>query len=179
MSTNLLRPSGEALLTLAAMSTNTEPGDGLTPGSLTAGGVTMPRKRWKRAVSMLTAACLLLLPLHEAMAHGGGTDRYGCHRDSRTNTRHCHEKEEDVNWLLVGGVLGGLVVLGLAAQWLKDDDTSSTVQLVPHFDEENGLSLGAEIALDRMQRLGVRSTTGMAEKERDNAYVGAYWRLNF
>lgn len=25
-----------------------------------------------------------------ASAHSGGTDKNGCHKDSRTGTRHCH-----------------------------------------------------------------------------------------
>ncbi|MGB0955742.1 MAG: YHYH domain-containing protein, partial [Panacagrimonas sp.] len=28
-------------------------------------------------------------------SHSGGTDKDGCHTDSKTGERHCHEKEGD------------------------------------------------------------------------------------
>ncbi|MEG2582810.1 YHYH domain-containing protein [Comamonas sp.] len=33
---------------------------------------------------------IALLASAAAMAHSGGTDRQGCHVDSRTGLRHCH-----------------------------------------------------------------------------------------
>ena len=38
-------------------------------------------------VAMLIAG-LVISPL--AYAHGGRTDKKGCHRDKSTGTRHCH-----------------------------------------------------------------------------------------
>lgn len=142
----------------------------------------MPRKLWSKTVTVFVAGCLVLSPLHEAIAHGGGTDRYGCHRETQTGTRHCHEKKEekeDIPWAIIGGVAGGLLVLGLVAKWLKDDETPPTVQLVPYLDEKHGQSVAAEFTLDDMQRLGIRTTTGVAGQDRESAYIGAYWRLSF
>jgi hypothetical protein len=34
-------------------------------------------------------ATLLATPA-ALLAHGGGLDRYGCHRETRTGTYHCH-----------------------------------------------------------------------------------------
>lgn len=31
-----------------------------------------------------------LLASSFSMAHGGRTDRNGCHKDTKTGTRHCH-----------------------------------------------------------------------------------------
>lgn len=42
----------------------------------------------KLASSLLAAA--LALGAISAYAHSGGTDRNGCHRDSRTGLIHCH-----------------------------------------------------------------------------------------
>ena len=35
-------------------------------------------------------AALVFVSAHEALAHGGGLDRYGCHRDNRAGTYHWH-----------------------------------------------------------------------------------------
>ena len=35
-------------------------------------------------------AVLVLLASGFAMAHGGGTDKDGCHVDHKTNQKHCH-----------------------------------------------------------------------------------------
>ena len=41
-----------------------------------------------RIVFALTMA-ITLLPI-QGSAHSGGTDRYGCHMDSRTGSYHCN-----------------------------------------------------------------------------------------
>lgn len=38
--------------------------------------------------TMLVAVLALMSGL--AMAHSGGTDKYGCHKDHSTGIRHCH-----------------------------------------------------------------------------------------
>ncbi|QTC90444.1 excalibur calcium-binding domain-containing protein [Brevundimonas goettingensis] len=40
--------------------------------------------------SLIIVAALLTVVPASASAHSGGTDREGCHRDSRTGIRHCH-----------------------------------------------------------------------------------------
>ena len=62
---------------------------------------------------MLTLAGVFLFPLNLALAHDGGTDSHGCHRNSRTDEYHCHNRkdgEEKVDWAVVGGVTGGVLL---------------------------------------------------------------------
>lgn len=40
----------------------------------------------KRIVAFAALALFAL----GALAHSGGTDRYGCHRDHKTGVYHCH-----------------------------------------------------------------------------------------
>ena len=36
------------------------------------------------------AAALLVLPLHDVVAHGGGLNAEGCHNNHKTGEYHCH-----------------------------------------------------------------------------------------
>lgn len=38
----------------------------------------------------MIATITLLLASGWVMAHSGGTDKNGCHRDTKTGTYHCH-----------------------------------------------------------------------------------------
>lgn len=38
----------------------------------------------------LRGTCILALPLREALAHGGGLNSDGCHRETATGGYHCH-----------------------------------------------------------------------------------------
>jgi hypothetical protein len=42
-----------------------------------------------RMLVLLFALVVTLGPT-AALAHSGGTDRYGCHMDHKTGIRHCH-----------------------------------------------------------------------------------------
>lgn len=42
------------------------------------------------AMKKLIAAVLAALAVSAAMAHGGGTDKNGCHTDRKTGLWHCH-----------------------------------------------------------------------------------------
>ncbi|WP_112663909.1 YHYH domain-containing protein [Microvirga flavescens] len=41
-------------------------------------------------MKLALAALLSLLTLSQALAHGGGLDRNGCHTNRKTGDRHCH-----------------------------------------------------------------------------------------
>ena len=62
------------------------------------------------------------------LAHSGGTDSSGCHTESATGQRHCHNSkgnsEDDNTWVNIG--IGLLVVAGLyyTYRWLKSDTQS-------------------------------------------------------
>lgn len=45
----------------------------------------MSTLRW-----FLLGAVLILLPLSDAWAHGGGLDGYGCHHNRKAGGYHCH-----------------------------------------------------------------------------------------
>lgn len=57
------------------------------------------RKALRRVVA--PAVVFVLVP-SPADGHSGGTDRFGCHRDSRTGLRHCHSDEVGEGPALVG-----------------------------------------------------------------------------
>ena len=77
----------------------------------------------QRPVAILLALVLFAFLATDALAHGGGLDRYGCHRETATGGYHCHQDdEEDVDWGVVAGVLGGLVALALVLRWLQPDN---------------------------------------------------------
>lgn len=75
-----------------------------------------------RVAALLVAASLLIAaPAQQALAHGGGLDRHGCHHETATGGYHCHrgEEDDDPDWETAGAVLGGLVAVGLLIYWLK------------------------------------------------------------
>jgi hypothetical protein len=43
-------------------------------------------------VSAIIVAALSFLFVSEAMAHGGGLDRNGCHHNRKDGSYHCHRK---------------------------------------------------------------------------------------
>ena len=52
-----------------------------------------------------------------ALAHSGGTDEDGCHRESRTGTRHCHNSgshgSSSTGWIIGGAAVGVLTLFFL------------------------------------------------------------------
>ena len=135
----------------------------------------------RKVISALTALCLAALPLSQALAHGGGLDRHGCHRETATGGYHCHrggdDDKEDIDWALIGGVVGGLVALVIAIRWLQDDK-ASLIQIVPHAYDENRLGIAAEYSLGPAGAVGLHATTPIGE-DRENTRTGAYWKLRF
>ena len=135
----------------------------------------------KRMIGVGVTAGLLALPLQQALAHGGGLDRHGCHRETATGGYHCHRnKEDDIDWALVAGVAGGALVLWLLIDVLKDDNpsASSLIQIVPYAVDENRLGIAAEYSLGPAGAIGLRTTTQIGE-DRKQGRMGAYWQLRF
>lgn len=73
-----------------------------------------------------------------AMAHGGGTDQYGCHTNSRTGVYHCHNSKDEnsINWEAVGILTGVAVLVWLAVDWMKPGETPVSLQVTQ--DEATG-----------------------------------------
>ena len=44
----------------------------------------------KFALALALAISSIAFASADVFAHSGGTDRYGCHTDSRTGVYHCH-----------------------------------------------------------------------------------------
>lgn len=40
--------------------------------------------------TFLALIIMASIGVSSAWAHGGGTDKNGCHRDTKAGTRHCH-----------------------------------------------------------------------------------------
>ena len=127
----------------------------------------------KTALALALAICISVLPLREALAHGGGLDSNGCHRETATGGYHCHQEEDETDWEAAGLVLGGLVALIVVLGWLQDDDGSSSLRL--HVSEDGTADVG--YSLGTSQQIGVRTTAPADDS--DDAYLGAYWRLAF
>ena len=127
----------------------------------------------KTAIALSLAICILALPLREALAHGGGLDSHGCHRETATGGYHCHQEEDETDWETAGLVVGGLVALILVLAWLQDDDESSSLRL--HVSEDGTADVG--YSLGASQQIGVRTTAPADDSEND--YLGVYWRLAF
>ena len=127
-------------------------------------------------------ACFFLFPLHQALAHSGGTDSDGCHQNTRTGERHCHTSkndDNDVNWAVVGGVAGGALLLWLLVKWLDRDETEAQrLRFMPYAAEGNSIGIAGEYSLGGPGAIGLRAMT--PEKGgRGTGHVGAYWRLKF
>lgn len=43
-----------------------------------------------KKIAVIIISGIILASSATAFAHSGGTDRYGCHKDNSTGTRHCH-----------------------------------------------------------------------------------------
>ena len=129
----------------------------------------------KTVIALSLAICILLLPLREALAHGGGLDRYGCHGRDSAGGYHCHrgEDEDEADWETIGLVIGGLVALIVVLGLLRDDDESSSLRL--HVSEDGTADVG--YSLGQSQQIGVR--TAAPADDAEDAYLGAYWRLAF
>ena len=132
-------------------------------------------------IAAILVAFGLLVPLQEAAAHGGGLDRYGCHRETATNTRHCHrssDDDKDVPWAVIAGVAGGALVLFLVLRSFNERNQAALadVQIVPHLNPDNRLGVAAEYSLGPAGQMGVHTTAGLVDEPHR---VGAYWRLRF
>ena len=136
----------------------------------------------QKVICAAALACFFLFPLHQALAHSGGTDSDGCHQNTRTGERHCHTSkndDNDVNWAVVGGVAGGALLLWLLVKWLDRDETEvQRLRLMPFAAEGNRIGIAGEYSLGGPGAIGLRAMT--PEKGgRGTAHAGAYWRLTF
>ena len=79
-----------------------------------------------KLVSVGLCALLAFQATIPAYAHSGGTDSMGCHRESSTGTRHCHNggtsggarSGDEDRLVVVGAVLIGAIVVGVATYFV-------------------------------------------------------------
>lgn len=131
----------------------------------------------QRPLAIVLALVLFAFLATDALAHGGGLDRYGCHRETATGGYHCHRggddngDSSDVDWGAVAGVVGGLLVLGLVLRWLQPDDPTYGLQL--SLDPDGTADIGYPVG--DYQQIGIRS---MPSADGDDTAL-TYWRVQF
>ena len=124
----------------------------------------------------------LTVAAQQAAAHGGGLNREGCHRETATGGYHCHrkkdEKGDDIDWALAGGVAGGVLILWVLIDRLKDDRNAfaERLHLAPLLSDDKA-GIAAEYTPDGAHRLGFRAET--EREERGESYMGMHWRVAF
>ena len=99
-----------------------------------------------RPAGALLAFFLAISPTSGALAHGGGLDSSGCHRETATGGYHCHRSKDGGNETLkyigiaAGAALAGILVLW----WLDEDQDASNRSLNLHLgpDTRNGRERG-------------------------------------
>ena len=152
----------------------------------------------KKTIALVVSGCLIAsMSPGSVLAHGGGLDRFGCHTVSATGEYHCHDRDErDIDWALVGGVLGGLIVLGIVISLASSDNDpaaltarlqaveESPFRIIFHFSEHAGAGLDLEYDLSESSRIGLRSrldapTLDNPEQRQDHDYVGVFYQLRF
>lgn len=108
---------------------------------------------------------MLALPLQQAFAHGGGLDRYGCHRETATGGYHCHDDEDDdQDWEAAALILGGLIVLVIILAQINEDDDHA-------FTETKATSSS------RLEFVTQRP--GISENDEFEPYLGLRYRVGF
>ena len=98
----------------------------------------------KRFLAIVFVACFLAITPYQVRAHGGGLDRYGCHRETATGGYHCHQdrkQREDTKKALIilGGLAGVLVIFFALRRPTPDPLMEKGVRFVP----AQGDSVGA------------------------------------
>ena len=88
---------------------------------------------------------VLCFPSPTVLAHSGGTDSNGCHVQSSTGTRHCHNSKGDDNWKSVGGALLGVLVVVAVYTWWKKCDEQALNVITPEPDHDD---MGVRFAID-------------------------------
>ena len=127
----------------------------------------------RKAILTLGIAFSLALNPMQTMAHGGGLDSYGCHYDRKRWDYHCHEEEEEYNWPILLGLLGGAIIYHAIKR--KGYAPMSQLYLTPHFNDEKEIGLVAEYIAEGPHRMGVKMYTD----DRQNTYTGIHWRFDF
>lgn len=93
------------------------------------------------ALTLILAVAVAATP-SIALAHSGGTDANGCHNDSSTGTRHCHNEgggggggddlDDSTKVTILLLVLGGTALITGVAIWAADDGSKGLSQ---HIEE--------------------------------------------
>lgn len=126
----------------------------------------------QRLITILLVVVLFTFLVTDALAHGGGLDRHGCHHETATGGYHCHrDQEDDVDWGVLAGVVGGLVALVFVLRWLQPDNPTYGLQV--SIDAEGTADIGYPVG--NSQQIGIRS---MPSNDGDDTAL-TYWRVQF
>ena len=85
-------------------------------------------------IAITIVALALAAPTAPALAHGGGLDSAGCHRETRTGGYHCHNKETEWKYIVIAGVVLAVLVYGI----YRDQQKKSTLGMSPLLEEKRG-----------------------------------------
>ncbi|MCY4592542.1 MAG: YHYH domain-containing protein [Alphaproteobacteria bacterium] len=132
--------------------------------------------------SILAAFVVSLLLPSVLLAHGGGLNQDGCHRETATGGYHCHREEEDddVNWGVMAGVAGGLLALWIIVEWAKSyTNLAQPVQIVPTFTNEGEAGITADYLFGNGQRIGIMTSSQITDSQDDESIVGLRWKIEF
>lgn len=138
-----------------------------------------------KGIAVSVAIALVASIQTAAFAHPGGTDHLGCHTNTATGVDHCHGVQDDEpvdereGWTTLGIVFGTLGVLFGIGLLIEDGDPALTLRLVPGVMDASALGLALEYPLGAAQHAGLRLTPPRSDEARNDAYLGAYFRLGF
>ena len=149
----------------------------------------------KCLLAFTAAICLSMIPIHNALAHGGGLDRHGCHNETATGGYHCHRPSEDDDndtlktaGIAVGALLVGVIVWRCIESWssnpsaLQRDDVAPNerVGFTPYLKGDEGGGLAIHYDLSRSSRLGVHVMYDRNDgQDEADMHTAAVWNLRF
>ena len=106
---------------------------------------------------------------------GSGSSSSGSGSGSGSSSK----EDDDSDWGAIAGAAGGLLLLCLIVDWVKDDTSlTQPLQIVPTFTEEGEAGIAAAYLLGHGQRISFRTSTQI-ENGRDDTIVGLHWQVEF
>ena len=98
-----------------------------------------------KSLGVVVLASALTFNSSYAFAHSGNTDSSGCHTETRTGTRHCHNSKggSKNTGLILGGAILAIVAIAIVAEKNKKKGVNFSTETHPEFGF--GLSTSFEI----------------------------------
>ena len=146
----------------------------------------------KRLLAFTAAICFAMVPIHNALAHGGGLNESGCHNETATGGYHCHKDDDNETLKVVGVAAGGLLVGGIVWAWINSRGNNPSVLqrdgtphgkgigFTPYLKGDESVGLGVHYDLNRFSRLGMHVMYDRNDgQDEAGVNIGAVWNLRF